>query len=134
VCSELQSREERCSSEPFVTVRHRGGSTPLNRQAGLCAIEGLNLTLLVGAQDHGVIRWIDVEPDDVLKLLDKERIVTELKCRQYAMRLEGVCAPNAADCRRAHVRGLCHAALAPVRLPGRHFLCRLVYDFLNPLG
>ena len=37
-------------------------------------LQGLDLALLVNAQHHGMVGWVEVEADDVADLLDKEGI------------------------------------------------------------
>ena len=49
------------------------------RQAGLGAVERLDLALLVDRQDDGVGRRIDIEPDHVAQLVDELWIVGELE-------------------------------------------------------
>jgi hypothetical protein len=51
-----------------VVVGHGASATFLHRQAGLCAIEGLDLAFLIDAQDQRLIRRLEVEPDHVLHL------------------------------------------------------------------
>src|SRR5438552_8219668 len=46
----VQSGEQSGRAVAFVVVRHGGPAPALQRQAGLGTIQGLNLTLLVGAQ------------------------------------------------------------------------------------
>jgi hypothetical protein len=50
---------------PLVVVGHRSGTALFYRQAGLGAIERLNLALLIDRQNDRVRRRIDVEPDHV---------------------------------------------------------------------
>jgi len=50
-----------------------------HRQHGLSAVQCLNLALFIDAEHQSVIRWVQVEADDVAHLLDKERIGGELK-------------------------------------------------------
>ena len=64
----------------FVIVRRGADTTTFERQTRLRAIERLNLTLLIGAKHAGMLRWIDVESDDVLKLLREQGIVADLEC------------------------------------------------------
>jgi hypothetical protein len=51
----------------------------LQRQAGLGAVERLDLALLVDGQHDGVRRRIDIEPDDVAQLVDEVGVVRELE-------------------------------------------------------
>jgi hypothetical protein len=50
---------------PLVVVRHGPAAPGLDRQAGLGAVERLDLALFVNRQHHGVGRRIDIEPDDI---------------------------------------------------------------------
>ena len=55
----LQGREERCGAVADVIVRHRTTAALLQRQARLGAVQGLNLALLVNAQNQGMLRGIE---------------------------------------------------------------------------
>ena len=50
------------------------GAALLHRQAGLSAIKGLDLALLIDREDDGVSGSIDVEADDVAQFVDKLRV------------------------------------------------------------
>ena len=67
------------------------GSTlaPLHRQAGLRAVERLDLALLVDGDHHGMARRVHVEADDIVELGDKVRIGRTLEGLD-AMRLQPV--------------------------------------------
>jgi len=54
---------------PLVVVGHRATAARAQRQAGLGAIERLDLTLLVGAQHQGVLRRVEVEAHHILEFL-----------------------------------------------------------------
>ena len=43
----------------------------LHRQQWLRAIQSLNLRFLIDAEDQRILRWIQVEADDVANLLDE---------------------------------------------------------------
>ena len=58
------------------------------RQAGLGAVERLDLALLVDRQHHGMGRRIDIEADDVAQLGHELGIVGELEAA-HAVRLQG---------------------------------------------
>jgi hypothetical protein len=62
-------------------MRHGSGAPLLRRQAGLGAIERLDLALLVERQDDGVGGRFDVERDDVTQLVENFGSVESLKCR-----------------------------------------------------
>ena len=117
---DIERGEERGGAVPLVVVRHRGEATLLQRQAGLGAVERLDLALLVDRQDHGMRRRIDVEPDDVAHLRRELRIVGELEGPD-PMRLQPVRAPDALDVGKAHARRLRHRAAGPVGRLARRF-------------
>jgi len=41
----------------------------------LRAVQSLDLTLLIGAEHEGVLRWIEIKPDDGFQFLGELRIV-----------------------------------------------------------
>src|SRR4249920_1935698 len=85
-------REERRRPMPLVVVGHGAAAPFLQRQAGLRAIQGLNLALLVDAQHDRLVGRIEVEADYVSQLFDKPRVAGQLEILG-AMRLEVVAAP-----------------------------------------
>ena len=64
----VHGREQRRRAVALVVVGHGSGAALLHRQAGLGAVERLDLALFVDRQDDGVRRRIDIEPDDVAQL------------------------------------------------------------------
>src|SRR5260221_1416825 len=96
VVEHVERREERRRSIPLVIVSHRSAPTLLDRQAGLCAVESLNLRLLVGAEHERMLRRIQIEPDHVDELLNEMGVVADLE-RTKSMRLQTVCFPDAVD-------------------------------------
>jgi len=63
-------RGEQCGrSVTLVIVGHRSGPTRLQRQARLRAVQGLHLALLIDAQNNGLVRRIEIEPNDRFQLL-----------------------------------------------------------------
>ena len=75
----VESSEQRCCAMAFVVVGHGPGAALLHRQAGLSAIERLDLRLFVDREDDGMGGWIDIKPDHVAQLVDELRIVGELE-------------------------------------------------------
>ena len=63
---------------PLVVVRPAFDLTGLHRQQRLCAIERLNLRLLIDAEDRRMRGRMQIQPDDVPDLFDQERIVDSL--------------------------------------------------------
>jgi hypothetical protein len=90
----------------LVVVRHRRSPALLHRQAGLSAIERLDLALLVDAEHHGLVRRIEIEPDDVDDLLGELRI--RLTAWTSASDAASAGAPSRCAAR-------CHRTRAPVR-------------------
>ena len=64
---------------PLVVVGHRPTSTPFHGQAGLGALEGLDLALLVHAQHRSLVRGIEIQPHHVGELLGKVGVFGELE-------------------------------------------------------
>ena len=56
-------------------------------QQRLGSLQRLGLALLVDAEHHRVVGWVEVESDDIVDLLDEERIGGELEVL-LAMRLD----------------------------------------------
>ena len=114
----------------FVVVGHGAGPPLLQGQAGLGAIEGLDLRLLIDREDDGMGGGIDIEPNHAAQLGDELGIVGELELA-HLVRLQAVGTPDAVyradadpDCRGHHRSG-------PVRGLGR----RLGEgQFHHPLG
>ena len=65
----IEGGEQRGRAVALVIVGHGAAAALLHRQAGLGAVQSLNLALLVGAQDDGVLGRIQIQADDVLQLL-----------------------------------------------------------------
>ena len=61
----VERGEQRRRAVSFVVVRHGSGATLLEWQAGLSAVERLNLAFFVDGQDDGVRGRIDIEPNHV---------------------------------------------------------------------
>src|SRR4030042_3049154 len=64
-----------------------------HRQKWLSAVKRLYLAFLVHAQHHGFIGRIQIQPDDIPYLLDKERVCGKLKMA-LTMRLKTKSSPN----------------------------------------
>jgi len=109
----VQRGEERGGAVPLVVVGHRVGAALLHRQAGLGAVEGLDLALLVDREHDGVRRRVEIEPDHVAQLLDEPRIVGEFELPD-PVRLEPVGAPDALDRADADAGRLGHHRGGPV--------------------
>ena len=69
----VERGEQRRGAVALVVMGHRAGAALLHRQAGLGAVERLDLALLVDRQHDGMGRRIDVQADDVPQLGDELR-------------------------------------------------------------
>lgn len=96
-------------------------------QYGLGTVQCLYLGFLIDAQDHGVVRWVEVEPDDVAHFFDEEGIVGDLEVA-LAMRLDTEEIEPTLDGAFGHARLLGHGAYAPMRGIGRFRLERPIDD------
>lgn len=94
--SDVQRREQRGRPVSDVVVRDPLDIAQPEREDRLRAIEGLDLTLLVDAQHDRVIRRVEIEPDDIAHLLDKERVGGQLEML-LAVGLEPKGRPDAMD-------------------------------------
>lgn len=109
----VHRREQTDDPIPFVVVSLAGWEPGPQGQERLGSVEGLDLRFLIEAQNHGVVRRIQVKPDNIVDFLLGVGIGAELE-RPELVRLEIMALPNAAD---GHVRkaGLAlHLAGSPV--------------------
>src|SRR6516162_3154129 len=115
----VESGEECGRAVADVIVRHGAEPPLLHRQAGLAAIEGLNLALLIDRQHDGVSWRIDVEADDLAELVGEGLVDGELELANPA-RLQAVGTPDALHRADADPCGLGHCRRRPMRrLAGR---------------
>src|SRR5262249_27921845 len=109
----VEGGEERGGAVALVVVGHGSELPWLHWQAGLGAVERLDLALLVERQDDGM-RWrIDIELDDVLELGGELRIVGQLELA-HPVWLQAVPAPDALHRTDADADRLCHHGAGPV--------------------
>ena len=101
---DIESSEQRRCAMALVVVGHRAGSAFLHRQAGLGAVERLDLRLFVDREDDGMGGRIDIKPDNIAQLVDELRVVGELELVD-PVRLETMRAPDALDGTRADIDG-----------------------------
>ena len=110
----VEGGEQRGRAAALVVMGHGAEASLLDGQAGLGAVERLDLALLVDRQHDGVGRRVDIEPDDVPELVDELRIVGELEPTP-AVGPEPVRLPEAPDRAGAYASGLRHHVGRPVR-------------------
>ncbi len=85
---------------------------------GLSSFEGLNLTLLVDAQDECSIRRVKVKADNICEFLNESGILAELEGFQD-MGFQLACLPDALNRHSADVLGFGHGARTPMGLAWR---------------
>jgi hypothetical protein len=90
---DVEGGEQGGGAMALVVVRPGAGLARFQRQAGLGAVEGLDLALFVDREDQAVGRRVDVQPDDLAQLLDERRIVRALEGPK-TVRLEVVLGPD----------------------------------------
>lgn len=101
----IEPGEQRRGPVALVVVREGPGPAVLERHAGLRAIECLNLTLLIHGEDHGALRRIHIEADDIAQFHDERGIGRDLEVRD-PVRLQAIRAPQPRDRRLIPARRL----------------------------
>jgi hypothetical protein len=117
----------------LVVVGHSSGAALLHGQAGLGAIEGLDLALFIDAEDQSLVRGIEVEPDDVLHLRGEVPIARNLESLDK-MRLQSVSAPDPLNAAAGKSRRRRHAAHTPMGGIPRGLMQRHVHHLLDLLS
>ena len=110
----IESGEQCGGAVALVIVCHRTGASLLHRESGLGAVKGLDLRLLVDAEDQGVLWGIEIQPDDVAQLLNEMLVVGQLE-GTHQMRFKFVGMPDALHGGVAHPGVLGHGARRPMR-------------------
>ena len=129
-CGDVEGCEQGGGAVPLVVVRHGAGSALLEREAGLGAVQSLDLALLVEGEDHGVVRRVHIDAHHVVEFLDQAGIARELEAADL-MRLESVFAPDPPDGHMVDPQGLAHQPTGPVRrFLGRRIFARGLLDDL----
>src|SRR3979490_1813644 len=76
---DIESSEQRRCAMALVVVGNRAGAAFLHRQAGVGAVERLDLRLFVDREDDGMGGRIDIKPDNIAQLVDELRVVGKLE-------------------------------------------------------
>jgi hypothetical protein len=76
---DVQGGKERGGAVPHIVMGHPLHVAQSHGQDGLGAVQGLNLGFFVDAQDHGLVRRIEIESHDVPDLLHEEGIGGEFE-------------------------------------------------------
>src|SRR3970040_433742 len=110
----IESREQAGGAVAEVVMSAAFGVSRAHRQQRGGSLQSLNLALLIDAQDQSVLGRVQVEADDVPHLVDKQRVMAQLKALG-AVWLEGKGAPDAADGGLVQPRNFGHGARGPMR-------------------
>ena len=110
---DIEGGEQCRRAMTLVVVGHRPGAALLHWQAGLGAVERLDLAFFIDREDDGMGGRIDIEADDVAQLVDEARVGGELELF-HPVRLQAVRAPDALDGTRADADDLGHHGRGPV--------------------
>ena len=122
--AEVQGGVEARRAVALVVVRGALGDPGQHRQDRRRAVEGLDLGLLVDAEHDRALGRVEIEPDDVVDLVDEQRVFGEFE-GVLAMRLEPERSPDPRH-RRLREPDLCgHRPRRPVRRVLRRRLKRL---------
>ena len=125
----VERRKQGGRAVALVIVGHRLAASLFERQAGLGAIEGLDLGLLIERENQSMLRRIEIESDDVVEFLGETRVIAELEGLD-AVGLEAMGAPNPSHGGSADAGRGGHGAAAPVGGVGRFLAGGLVDDLL----
>ena len=90
----VERSKRRRGSVALVVVRHGLAAAFLHREARLCTVKRLDLTLLIDLQHQRMFGRIQVQTDDVFAFVDEVGIAADFETL-YAMRFEPMPAPDA---------------------------------------
>src|SRR5665213_1096207 len=110
----IHSGEQSGRPVSFVVVSHGPAAAFFDRQTGLGAVQRLDLTLFIGAQNQGVFRRVEIETHDGFQLFRELGVVADFE-GLHQMRLEAVGMPDTAYARLAQSGRSRHRAGAPMR-------------------
>lgn len=108
-----QGRKERGRAIALVVVGLPSWDAGPQRQQGLRPVEGLDLALLVDAQDQSFVGRIQIQADHIAQLLHELLVPAEFE-RLDQMRFEVVMLPDALNGHSTDPLGLSHAARTPM--------------------
>jgi hypothetical protein len=97
---DVEGREQCRRAMTLVVVGHRPGAALLHWQAGLGAVERLDLALFINREDDGMGWRIDIETDDVAQLVNEARGGGEFELF-HPVRPQAARAPDSLDGTRA---------------------------------
>ena len=93
---QFQRGKQRSRPVAFVVMRAALELARPHRQQRLCAVQRLDLALLVHAEHQGMIGWVHIQTHDVAHFLDQLRVGRQLE-RVGTVRLQSEGMPDPAD-------------------------------------
>ena len=111
---DVEGGKQRCGAMPLVVVGHGPAAALLHRQAGLGAVQSLDLAFFVNGKNERVCGRHHIKPNDILNLLNKFWVFRQLEVLE-PVRLKAVTAPNALHRTHRNARSLGHGGRGPVR-------------------
>ena len=130
---DVQSRKQGSSSMPLVVVGHGPTASLLHGQAGLGALEGLDLAFLVHTQDQGLVGRVEVQPHHIGEFLGEPPVLGEFESFR-PVGLQPVSGPDALHGGLAQALSLGHGAGAPVGRPRGLSLDSGLHYLVHPFG
>ena len=130
---DVQRRKQRRRAVAFVVMSHRPAPAFLHRQPRLSPVQGLNLRLLINAQNQRLLGGIQVKPDHVGQLLHKPGVFRQFK-RLDSMRLQPMGFPDSGHGYVTHSDLLGQSPRAPMGGVRRTRMKRPLDDPFNDLG
>ena len=116
-----------CRAIPFVVMRHSAATPLFQRQSWLSSIQSLNLRFLVNAQHERFVRGVEIQADNIVKLLNKLLIAAQLEGLSQ-MRFKLMPPPDPANRSFTHSLGFSHQSSTPVSSVLRLAMQRRLYD------
>src|SRR5215467_1802359 len=105
----VHAGKKRGGAMTLIVVRHGSATSLLPRQPGLCAVQGLDLTLFIHRNHYGPSRGMEIQGHHIFQFLGKARVVLNLnlftRCgfrpcvRQMRPMVEGLTAVSGAKVR-----------------------------------
>ena len=129
----IKGREQSRGAVALVVVGHGLAASPLEGQAGLGAVQGLDLAFFVHTQHQSVLGRAQIEADHIFQFLNKGGVVPDFETL-HAMGLETVTAPDTAHAGGADPHRNGHGPRAPARGLRRGFACRHANHALDQTG
>ena len=109
----VQGCEKAGRTVTFVIVCHRSAASFFHGKPRLCTIQGLNLRFLVHTQHHGLVRWVQIDADNIRQFFHEAFVLGELESL-HPVRLQPVRIPNSLHSSMADSLDFGHRSCRPV--------------------